>query len=342
VKRLDLASLYTREEAHDIFSPESTFTPQSGTWGIHGAVQIPDRPGDYVFFVTYGQSQAEHDFDESVTDEGILTWQSQPSQELNEKRILEWISHDELKNTVHLFLRTKKNTPYTYLGTLKYLTHDSEREKPVYFKWQLLDWEQLHQLETSENLDLKPRSEAKSGSEATPAQARNTLIEAARPEPLRGPELARPRSFRQRQNPDYSERESKNRELGLAGELLAIAHERKRLSESSTPELAEKVLHVSVVEGDGAGHDIRSFQDSGAPLFIEVKTTRGGPETPFYLSAGELEFARVQQNSYHLFRVYDFDPETSSGMFFRVEGDPSIAFDLIPQTYKVFNRSNSK
>ena len=106
--------------------------------------------------------------------------------------------------------------------------------------------------------------------------------------------------------------------------------------------MAEKVLHVSVVEGDGAGHDIRSFQDSGAPLFIEVKTTRGGPETPFYLSAGELEFARVQQNSYHLFRVYDFDPETSSGMFFRVEGDPSIAFDLIPQTYKVFNRSNSK
>src|SRR2546425_8160501 len=42
-------------------------------------------------------------------------------------------------------LRTRQNgaggavMPYTYLGRLSYLTHDSERERPVYFQWQLID-----------------------------------------------------------------------------------------------------------------------------------------------------------------------------------------------------------
>jgi len=30
--------------------------------------------------------------------------------------------------------------PYTYLGRLKYIQHDNEVEKPVYFDWQLMDW----------------------------------------------------------------------------------------------------------------------------------------------------------------------------------------------------------
>ena len=52
---------YSREEVHNIFSGDSTFTPQAGTWGLQGIVSIPDRDGDYVFFVTFGQSQSGHD-----------------------------------------------------------------------------------------------------------------------------------------------------------------------------------------------------------------------------------------------------------------------------------------
>jgi hypothetical protein len=43
---------YTRAEVHDLFSPHGAFTPQAGTWRLQGIVAIPDRPGDYVFFVT--------------------------------------------------------------------------------------------------------------------------------------------------------------------------------------------------------------------------------------------------------------------------------------------------
>ena len=43
---------YTREEVHAIFSPNTRFTPQSGSWGLQGIIQIPGRDGDFVFFVT--------------------------------------------------------------------------------------------------------------------------------------------------------------------------------------------------------------------------------------------------------------------------------------------------
>ena len=42
------------------------------------------------------------------------------------------------------------------------------------------------------------------------------------------------------------------------------------------PDLAEKVIHVSQIEGDGAGYDIKSFHEDGTVKYIEVKTTRGG------------------------------------------------------------------
>lgn len=38
-------TLYTREQVHAIFSAETTFTPQRGTWGLQGIVKIPERAG---------------------------------------------------------------------------------------------------------------------------------------------------------------------------------------------------------------------------------------------------------------------------------------------------------
>jgi hypothetical protein len=49
MRELILYEDYSREEVHDIFDPESTFTPQAGTWGLQGIVELPNRAGDYVF-----------------------------------------------------------------------------------------------------------------------------------------------------------------------------------------------------------------------------------------------------------------------------------------------------
>jgi Domain of unknown function (DUF3427) len=103
---LQLYSDYDRREVHDIFDPDTPFTPQAGTWGLHGIIPIKDRPGDFVLFVTFGQAQGEHNFDEDVSFDGVLRWQSQPKQTLQDQQIQQFISHDETKNQIYLFLRT--------------------------------------------------------------------------------------------------------------------------------------------------------------------------------------------------------------------------------------------
>src|SRR5215469_5579790 len=141
---LVLYNEYTRREIHDAFDPERPFTPQRGTWEILGLIALPDRPGDFVFLVTYGQSQGDHIFDEGISPEGLLRWQSQPRQTLSDNIIQQLIHHDEDRHSIYLFLRTTERQhgaprPYTYLGRLKYIEH-YQRERPVYFLWQLLDW----------------------------------------------------------------------------------------------------------------------------------------------------------------------------------------------------------
>jgi hypothetical protein len=109
-------SEFTREEVHDLLAPNAPFEPQRGQWGLQGIVPIMGRPGDYVFFVTFGQSQGEHSFDEGVNDDGVLSWQSQPRQSLSSGQIKEFIDHDELINSIYLMLRTHMRGPYAYLA----------------------------------------------------------------------------------------------------------------------------------------------------------------------------------------------------------------------------------
>ena len=43
MRELILYEDYSREEVHDIFDRDSVFTPQAGTWGLQGIIQIPDQ-----------------------------------------------------------------------------------------------------------------------------------------------------------------------------------------------------------------------------------------------------------------------------------------------------------
>jgi hypothetical protein len=118
MKILRVGDFYSRRDVHGIFSPDTIFTPQAGTWGLHGIVSIPKREGDWVFLVTLGQTQGDHAFDESITTDGVLSWQSQPRQGLENETIKSLIAHDERLNNIHLFLRSKEGTDYGYFGNL--------------------------------------------------------------------------------------------------------------------------------------------------------------------------------------------------------------------------------
>ncbi len=77
---------YSRKQVHHIFSPETPFTPGAGTWGISGIVPVSGSRSDFVFFVSFGRTWAHHAFDEGITEDGILSWQSQPRQTLKASR----------------------------------------------------------------------------------------------------------------------------------------------------------------------------------------------------------------------------------------------------------------
>ena len=80
--------------------------------------------------------------------------------------------------------------------------------------------------------------------------------------------------------------------LGLAGEELVLHAERLRLVDAGRPDLADAVVHVSVVEGDGAGYDIGSFSEDGEVRYLEVKTTRSGATSAFFVSPNESRSVR--------------------------------------------------
>jgi hypothetical protein len=320
---------YSREDVHAVFGADVPFTRGAGAWGISGIVRVPETDDSYIFFVTYGRSQGDHNFVESITDEGVLTWQSQPQQRIGQPLVQKLIHQQELQSSIHLFLRTDAKSDYLYFGLLSYITHDEEREQPVHFKWQLLDWPPP--IEVAEALDVRPQAlGAPTQSEPDrPSLDRPRELLTERPPPaVRPPRASTHQEFQARKRAFYPNHDALNKELGDAGEMLVLQAERKRLIEAGRADLARQVRHVAVVEGDGAGYDIKSFAEDGEVRHLEVKSTRGAATTAFFISPNEVRFSEAHPSSFELVRVYDFDPSTMIGSCYRVPGPIRDSFAL--------------
>ena len=125
-------------------------------------------------------------------------------------------------------------------------------------------------------------------------------------------------------------KEAANQSLGLEGEKLVLGFEEYRLRSLGKKKLANQIEHTASTVGDGTGYDILSFEESGKPRHIEVKTTRYGKETPFWLSSNELEVSIEKAESYFLYRVYNF---RKSPKLFMQQGSFDSFCQLKPQQY---------
>lgn len=105
---------------------------------------------------------------------------------------------------------------------------------------------------------------------------------------------------------NYVEREALNRSLGLAGERFIINFERARLIHAGCENLASRIEHTSVTRGDHEGYDVLSFETNGTERLVEVKTTKYGIETPFFVSKNELHVSGSRPGQYHLYRLFEF------------------------------------
>jgi predicted RNA-binding protein with PUA-like domain len=131
---------------------------------------------------------------------------------------------------------------------------------------------------------------------------------------------------------DYLERQARNRDVGLKGELLVVEHEHAWLSAYGRFDLAELVIHVPGTLGDGAGYDVSSFLLDGSPHHIEVKATRGSIAAPFFLSANELRYALEHPGAYSIYRIFDLGPNPG---FYKLTGNLAEILDLTPVSYQV-------
>lgn len=121
-----------------------------------------------------------------------------------------------------------------------------------------------------------------------------------------------PPNVRESQSPlvrlstNYVEREALNRSLGAAGERFVLNYEKARLIHAGKESLAARIEHTSVVKGDHAGFDILSFEESGVERLIEVKTTKYGLETPFFVTRNEVAKSEIRAQQYQIYRLFEF------------------------------------
>jgi hypothetical protein len=129
---------------------------------------------------------------------------------------------------------------------------------------------------------------------------------------------------------DYLAQEAKNQSLGLAGEEFVIKFEQARLVKARQECLASKIQHISKIQGDSAGFDVLSFEESGQERLIEVKTTAYGSLTPFYVTRNEFELSAKEEPRYYLYRTFNFrrDPK-----LFTMNGALAKSFSLEPVEY---------
>jgi hypothetical protein len=130
---------------------------------------------------------------------------------------------------------------------------------------------------------------------------------------------------------DWALRDDLNRQLGRAGEQLVADLEKQRLLAAGRPDLAARVVIVATEWGDGAGYDVLSFSTKGEKLHIEVKTTAGGKDRTFLLTANELATSERLENRYWLYRVFKAKGQAK---IYRLQGPLAKVLELKPSMFQ--------
>lgn len=115
---------------------------------------------------------------------------------------------------------------------------------------------------------------------------------------------------------DWEKARDRNNEIGDQGEEFVLEYEIDRLIETLSidrTKAIQNVQHLSRLQGDGLGYDISSINNDGSPRYIEVKTTNGGFNQPFYMSKNERHFFEEYADSAFIYRVFNFNRETRRG-----------------------------
>ena len=122
---------------------------------------------------------------------------------------------------------------------------------------------------------------------------------------------------------DPAARDLDARILTRIGVAAALAYEQDRLIARGRADLADQVRLA--LPPDDEGCDLLGFSRTGAPRRIAVKTTTGGPSTPFRLTPGQEALRQAQPEAFQVYRLYDLAREPR---VFRVRAARTLAVEV--------------
>lgn len=337
LRHLHRGEQYERADIAGIFEPGTKFTPGAGRWGISGIVETPPESSNFVFMVTLGEPVEGNPYQDSLTLDGHLVWESQSRHDFKSAVIRKLLVHDSSKNNIHFFVRGKEGAKYTYMGLLDYCSHDPEKTNPVHFNWTIQRWDfSKEQLEGWGLPVLAPQDPAYS---VQPTRlVPQVLKRVMPPQPSEAREMSSQAGRQRRRQSkvvDWAARDLRNRQLGLRGEQLVLRYEQEALKAAGRPDLAAQVQHVALVNC-AAGYDIASFHMDGTPKRIEVKATQGPAETPFYISINEVLTSREDPASFSIYRVFDLEHDAEQVKFYELRGDVELSCSLQAVSFRAF------
>lgn len=139
---------------------------------------------------------------------------------------------------------------------------------------------------------------------------------------------------------DFAKLQESKISIGKAGEYLVLEMLREQYEGTGA-----MIEHIAETEGDGLGYDIKITTVDKKEIRIEVKTTKEPYVDGFYLTPRELNAARqclsVEASkwmSYHIYRVYNFDPTKKTANVKIFEHFDDKDFRLAPTCWKVHIR----
>lgn len=135
---------------------------------------------------------------------------------------------------------------------------------------------------------------------------------------------------------DYDKVQKAKNRIGRLGELIVLDILKKKALETAGGKLP---IHVSVVEGDHLGYDIRAFETDGTEIHIEVKTTTGRNEDGFELTRNEMLASMDTKYKYYIYRVFNLDVKSKSCKLVVFEGPITDAnYNLVGKIFNVYKK----
>ena len=329
---LTVGTAYTREEA----LPLAGVSPPANRREITGITRFSNC---VVLFVTLNKDdkEANHKYkDEFLLYGKSFQWESQNTNTPTTPHIQMIINREP----VVLFARVKskikgKTQPFIYVGELtcnQYFFDAKQADKPMEVIFSVDDYVPSPSPELQQLYLWAPGDTSEVPSDDNSPVGSN-LIETTPPKRKKaGAKTTAVKTGKASKVVDWAAKDEANRNLGLAGEKLVIAHEQDRLKKLGLNQLVNKVEHVALKDPK-AGYDVRSYDDAGNEIYIEVKTTKGSASNAFYISKNEVETSKVLGKKYWIYRVHSRNAKTGNWKVYKLNGPVDQSFDLEPEIY---------